>query len=254
MRSNTTSQDCTIYAMTGTAILAISLVMALYVGNDFHQSPFVESVTFLGCNILLWAIFLSMVNCSYELLKVWSNGKAVKPVQAETNLPEQALQKVEPVVYTHEDYVKCVEAQEKEEREEKARMSKTILDYCERTMSRFLSEEDTHALVGEVGKWLEDSRYVPISFNRFKKSIKNIPLRHFVWNIAERLGKRKYDTKTRIRFMTALFPQHFETLQYETLKNLRAPCAKDLIPIDDPEKGKCVFHDKIRKKSDENPE
>ena len=42
MRVNKTISDCTIYAFTGTAILAISLVVAMYVGNDFQQSLFVD--------------------------------------------------------------------------------------------------------------------------------------------------------------------------------------------------------------------
>ena len=53
MTVNKTTSDCTIYALVGTAILAISLVVAMYVGNDFHQSLFVESIIFVGSNILL---------------------------------------------------------------------------------------------------------------------------------------------------------------------------------------------------------
>lgn len=70
-----TTSDCTIYAFVGTAILAISLVVAMYVGSDFHQSLFVESIIFVGSNILLWAIFISMVNYPYELMTIGSNGK-----------------------------------------------------------------------------------------------------------------------------------------------------------------------------------
>ena len=47
MIGNKTTSDCTIYAFVGTAILAISLVVAMYVGNDFHQSLFVESIIFV---------------------------------------------------------------------------------------------------------------------------------------------------------------------------------------------------------------
>ena len=47
MKENKTTSDCTIYAFVGTAILAISLVVAIYVGNDFHQSLFVESIIFV---------------------------------------------------------------------------------------------------------------------------------------------------------------------------------------------------------------
>ena len=72
MTVNKTTSDCTIYAFVGTAILAISLVVAMYVGNDFHQSLFVESIIFVGSNILLWAIFISMVNCPYELMTIGS--------------------------------------------------------------------------------------------------------------------------------------------------------------------------------------
>ena len=80
MTVNKTTSDCTIYAFVGTAILAISLVVAMYVGNDFHQSLFVESIIFVGSNILLWAIFISMVNCPYELMTIGSNSKTKKSV------------------------------------------------------------------------------------------------------------------------------------------------------------------------------
>ena len=80
MTVNKTTSDCTIYAFVGTAILAISLVVAMYVGNDFHQSLFVESIIFVGSNILLWAIFISMVNYPYELMTIGSNSKTKKNV------------------------------------------------------------------------------------------------------------------------------------------------------------------------------
>ena len=254
-----TTSDCTIYAFIGTAILAISLVVAMYVGNDFHQSLFVESITFAGSNILLWAIFLSMVNYPYELMTIGSNSKTKNNVveaepATEQEVSERTISLAESVEYSHEDYAKCVEAQAKKQQEEKARMTKAILDYSLRTMAQFLYEEDANALVEEIKKWLEDSNYVPRSIDRFKVSIENIPLRHFVWNIAERIGKSGYDTKARIRFITALFPKHFATLDYSTMKNLKAPCAKDLIPIDEPEYGKYTFHDNMLDDSEETPE
>ena len=259
MTVNKTTSDCTIYAFIGTAILAISLVVAMHVGNDFQQSLFVESITFAGSNILLWAIFLSIVNCAYELLTVGNNSKTKKVVievesATEQEQPMQTLQQTKSVKYSHEDYVKCVEAQAKKQQRSNARMTKAILDYSLRTMAQFLYEEDVNALVEEIKKWLKNSNYVPRSIDHFKVSIENIPLRHFVWNIAERIGKTEYDTKARIRFITALFPKHFATLDYSTMKNLKAPCAKDLIPIDEPEYGKYIFHDNMLDESEENPE
>lgn len=248
MRVNKTTSDCTIYAFAGTAILAISLVVAMYVGNDFHQSMFVESITFVGSNILLWAIFLSMVNCPYELIMAKGNGtsksQGALPVVGE-DLSEPTTPQVESVQYTHEDYAKCVEAQKKKKLEEKVRRTKAILDYSHRTMARFLYEEDVNILVEEIRKWLEDCNYVPTAINRFKVKVENIPLRHFVWNIAERIGKQEYNLAMRIAFVKALFPKPFATLDYSTLKNIKAPCATDVIPIDEPTNGSYDFHDVI---------
>ena len=109
MIENRTTSDCTIYAFVGTAILAISLVVAMYVGNDFHQSLFVESIIFVGSNILLWAIFISMVNYPYELMTIGSNSKTKKNVveaepAAEQEQPKQTLPQTESAQYSHEDY------------------------------------------------------------------------------------------------------------------------------------------------------
>ena len=253
MTENKTISDCTIYAFVGTAILAISLVVAMYVGNDFHQNLFVESIIFVGSNILLWAIFISMVNCPYELMTIGSNGKTKKNVvEAEpvTEQPMHTLPQTEPVKYSHEDYAKCVEAQEKEAQEEKEKRTRALLDYVHRTMSRFLYEEDLNKVIEAVNEWSNDTNYTPTAINRFKENVENIPLRHFVWNIAERLGKRDYTMAMRIAFVKALFPNPFEGLDYSTLKNLKAPCSNDVIPIDEPDNGGYDFHDVTEKTSE----
>lgn len=219
MIENKTTSDCTIYAFVGTAILAISLVVAMYVGNDFHQSLFVESIIFVGSNILLWAIFISMVNYPYELMTIGSNSKTKKNVvetepATEQEQPMQTLPQTESAQYSHEYYAKRVEAQEKEAQEEKGKRTRAVLDYVHRTMSRFLYEEDLYKVIEAVKEWSNDTNYTPIAINRFKETVENIPLRHFVWNIAERLGKRYYTMAMRIAFVKALFPKSFEGLDY----------------------------------------
>ena len=248
MTVNKTTSDCTIYAFVGTAILAISLVVAMYVGNDFHQSLFVESIIFVGSNILLWAIYLSLVNCSYELMTIGNNCKIQKTLvetEPATDQEQQmlTLPQTESVKYSHEDYAKRVEAQEKEAQEEKDKRTRAVLDYVHRTMSRFLYEEDLYKVIEAVKEWSNDTNYTPTAINRFKENVENIPLRHFVWNIAERLGKRDYTMAMRIAFIKALFPKPFEGLDYSTLKNLKAPCSNDVIPIDEPVNGGYDFHD-----------
>ena len=255
MKVNKTNSDCTIYAFIGTAILAISLVLAVRVGNDFHQSLFVETITFAGSNVLLWAVFLFMVNCPYELLTIGNNGKTKKAVveaesATEQEKTKQALSQPVPIVYTHEDYTRCVMTQAKEQQEEKDKRIKAVLDYVHRTMSRFLYEEDMNKVIEAVKEWSNDSNHTPTAIIRFKETVENIPLRHFVWNIAERLGKRDYTMAMRIAFVKALFPKPFEGLDYSTLKNLKAPCSNDVIPIDEPINGRYNFHDT----KEENPE
>jgi len=117
-------------------------------------------------------------------------------------------------------------------------------------MSRFLYEEDLYKVIEAVKEWSNDTNYTPTAINRFKETVENIPLRHFVWNIAERLGKRDYTMAMRIAFIKALFPKPFEGLDYSTLKNLKAPCSNDVIPIDEPGNGRHDFHDVTEKTSE----
>ena len=252
MTVNKTTSDWTIYAFVGTAILAISLAVAVYVANDFPHTLFVASIIFPGSNILLWAIVSSMVNYPYELMTIGSKSKTKKNVveaelATEQEQPKQTLPHTESVKYSHEDYAKCVEAQEKEAQEEKEKRTRALLDYVHRTMSRFLYEEDLYKVIEAVKEWSNDTNYTPTAINRFKKNVENIPLRHFVWNIAERLGKRDYTMAMRIAFIKALFPKPFEGLDYSTLKNLKAPCSNDVIPIDEPANGGYDFHDVTEK-------
>lgn len=174
------TSDCTIYAFVGTAILAISLVVAMYIGNDFHQSLFVESIIFVGSNILLWAIFISMVNYPYELMTIGSNSKTKKNVveaepATEQEQPKQISSQTEPVKYSHEDYAKCVETQEKEAQEEKDKRTRAVLDYVHRTMSRFLYEEDLYKVIEAVKEWSNDTKYTPTAINRFKETVEEYP-------------------------------------------------------------------------------
>ena len=61
MRNLTTiinKETCLFYGLPGTAILAVSLILSCKVGNDFGGSTFVNTVSFFGCNALLWLLYL----------------------------------------------------------------------------------------------------------------------------------------------------------------------------------------------------
>ena len=107
-----------------------------------------------------------------------------------------------------------------------------------------------YKVIEAVKEWSNDCNYIPAPINRFKENVENIPLRHFVWNIAERLGKRDYTMAMRIAFIKALGPKPIEGLDYSTLTNLKAPGSNDVIPIDEPANSRYDFHDV----TEENPE
>lgn len=249
MTTNKTIQGWTIYMIVCPVILAISLIVAVYVSNDFHQDFLVKSVTFIGSNILLWTIFHVFISMPYEMMtakrKVTSMDEHVERLSMEENSSQSI-----PITYSHDDYVKCVETHENNTKEERTKCVAAVVDYAHRTMSRFLYEEDLNTLIGEIMKWSENCNYTPTPIIRFRQNVENIPLRHFVWNIAERLGRREYSMAVRIEFVRTLFPKPFEGLDYSTLKNLKAPCSNDVIPIDEPTNDKYKFHDM----ADENPE
>ena len=53
-----------------------------------------------------------------------------------------------------------------------------------------------------------------------------------------------------MQLIKTLFPKPFEGLDYSTLKNLKAPCSNDVIPIDEPDNGRHDFHDVTEKTSE----
>lgn len=56
-------EACLVWGLPGVAILAISLMVAVRVGNDFGHDVLVRTVTFIGSNALLWQLYALMFQC-----------------------------------------------------------------------------------------------------------------------------------------------------------------------------------------------
>ena len=56
----TVREICLVWGLPGVAILAISLMVAVRVGNDFGHDGLVRTVTFIGSNALLWLLYALM--------------------------------------------------------------------------------------------------------------------------------------------------------------------------------------------------
>lgn len=73
MNKNLTSKDLCLYrGIPGIAILAISLLVAVRIGCDFGRDGFIQTVVFLGCNLALWTLFLTVFQfLPSDVLALW---------------------------------------------------------------------------------------------------------------------------------------------------------------------------------------
>lgn len=130
----------------------------------------------------------------------------------------------------NEEYMAELEA-------ERSRVLAAIIEYVHYTMSCFMKEEDMPSFCQEIVNWADDPYYAPKSAN-LKVKLSTIELRHFIWNIGERLGRENgYDGYARALFAMSLFPLEFTGIEIDTVKNFTVEPRKGRIKLDrlDPE-------------------
>ena len=81
------------------------------------------------------------------------------------------------------------------------------MEYVTYTMSPYIYDnEELEKLCDAIRKWADDWRHIPVPI-RLKSTLTTLDLRHFVWNIAERLGcKKDYTGRVRADFIKRMFP------------------------------------------------
>ena len=83
------TENCLFYGLPGIIILALSLMASTRISSDFGGDTFIKTVSFLGCNGLLWLLYLAV--CQYMLadlvtlctlmVKKVRNGNNTEPVE-----------------------------------------------------------------------------------------------------------------------------------------------------------------------------
>ena len=69
-------ENCLYYGLPGIVILAVSLMMSTLISTDFGGDTFVKAISFLGCNGLLWLLYLMLFQyLPIGLLEVWQSRK-----------------------------------------------------------------------------------------------------------------------------------------------------------------------------------
>ena len=221
-------ETCLFYGLPGTAILAVSLILSCKVGNDFGGSTFVNTVSFLGCNVLLWLLYLVLFQyLPVDLMRIWLSRKNPANIEA-TNTStvigaiEHPVSTVQPI--TAEEYkAHCAEFERKKQ-EEYQNLVSPIMDYVGKVMAPFMEENELDLLRNEIRAWCDNPnhkpqpvRLKPIHDNRDK--LKTVSFKHFIWNIAARLGfDNGYSGKIQADFIKSLFPNELKDVESKSLE------------------------------------
>lgn len=221
-------ETCLFYGLPGTAILAVSLILSCKVGNDFRESTFVNTVFFLGCNVLLWLLYLVLFQyLPIDLMKIWQSRKNPVGIKA-TNTSigagtvEHPVSTVKPMT-TEEYKAHCAEFERKKQ-EEHQNLVSSIMDYVGRVMAPFMEENELDLLRNEIRVWCDNPNHKPQPVklkpaHEYKDKLKTVSFKHFIWNIAARLGfENGYSGKIQADFIKSLFPNELKDVESKSLE------------------------------------
>ena len=132
------------------------------------------------------------------------------------------------------------------QREQEQRRQNTIdaiMGYVTHTMSPYIYDNDElEKLLDAIRKWADDWQHIPVPI-RLKSTLTTLDLRHFVWNIAERLGSKKdYTGRVRADFIKRMFPDVMRDIEQGSIRNFKFQPDMGNIVIDEPDKGDYHFH------------
>ena len=162
------------YGLPGTAILAVSLILSCKVSNDFGGSTFVNTVSFFGCNVLLWLLYLVLFQyLPVDLMRIWLSRAEPTGVESEEVKTEVAPSSDNTVVKsvvspaaavqpmsTEEYHAHCAKFERKKQ-EEHQLLVDSIIDYVGRMMSPFIEMLELDLLRNEIRTSCDNPYYEP---------------------------------------------------------------------------------------------
>lgn len=256
-----------IWTAVGLAICVISLGVTIIIGSDFGHDNFIRLIVFVCSNVFGWLVYLvfqSFIFDAYHIYKM-KFGKKEKPLEVEAVAPQEVIapmaeetaiteeisdkeptQEIQPIEIHitsqhHQERKASYEEMQKQEMEQRVRM---VMEYIHYIMPRIADEETINHICTEVHQWMIFHKYKPKAIKRrLNKEVNSVPLRHFVWNIAERfMYKKHYTGDVKANFIRSLFPKEFVDTDIDTTKNFKVSPRASEIPIDEPEGGNLNFH------------
>jgi hypothetical protein len=138
--------------------------------------------------------------------------------------------------------LRCKEFQREQEQRRQDTIA-AIMEYVTHTMSPYIYDNgELEKLCEDIKKWADNWRHNPVPI-RLKSTLTTLDLRHFVWNIAERLGSKKdYTGEVRAMFIKRMFPDVMKDIELDSIRNFKFQPDTGSIMIDEPEKGDYHFH------------
>ena len=262
---------CLLFGCPCVVFLSISLLVSLKVGADFQQDSLAKWTAFILCNLLLWLLYVMFQSVLVDLFPQKRNKQSMEipqtieqEVQTDVALATESINAlpimtndtsslITPTSGTQEEsvtvqpkeysYTQRCKAYEQEQEQRRKDTIAAILDYARYTMSPYVYDnEELENLCEEVRHWSEEYTYSPIPI-RLKHRLTTLDLRHFVWNIGERLGtKNGYNGYARADFIKAMFPDVMKDIEQDSIRNFKFQPNKGSIVIDEPDEDDYHFH------------
>jgi hypothetical protein len=119
-----------------------------------------------------------------------------------------------------------------------ARLLNDVRTYSISVLSPYVSSQSLQVLLDDIERWNE-KRDCPLQPVTLQGRLATIDLRHYVWNIGERLG---WSGLERANFVKLVFPKEMKDQEIDTIRRnfrQRGPCQ---IAIDDPDDEDLSFH------------
>ena len=138
--------------------------------------------------------------------------------------------------------LRCKEFQREQEQRRQDTIA-AIMEYVTHTMSPYIYDNgELEKLCENIKKWADNWQHNPVPI-RLKSTLTTLDLRHFVWNIAERLGSKKnYTGEVRAMFIKRMFPDVMKDIELDSIRNFKFQPDTGSIIIDEPDKGDYHFH------------
>lgn len=253
MRTIVNEKNCLVYGLPGIAILIMSLAVSFRVGSDFGGDTFVCSVSFLGCNGLLWIIYLLVFQYLPMDIMTIAMRKTTETGNGTDNETKEETESIETIAsvsrLTGEEYSSYCKAFERSSQEKERQMTDTIIGYVNKVMAPFATEENLRKLCDEIALWCRDATHTPEAVSLKKsedcrKRLKTLDFKHFIWNIGARLGTENgYSGIVQAEFAKRLFAEELADVEIASLKStMTLEPNKGYIKLDRPVPDSYGFH------------